>query len=68
MRKQKLNNSEVIAARYHLSKWYGEILVDKVVGKDTIYYDNRTLFYYDSYTNGTTVWYDRKVENLYYLE
>lgn len=68
MKQKKLNNNDIISARYHLSKHYGDTIGTMVVGKDTIGYNGKTLYYYDCYSDGSTVWYDKKVENLYTLE
>ena len=66
MKKQKLHNNEPSYARYHLSRWFGESLGEHRVGKDTIQHNGETLYYYDCHADGTTVWYDRGIKNLYY--
>jgi len=68
MRKQKLYNNEPSYARYHLSRFFGEKIGNNVVGKDTIQYNDQTLYYYDCYADGITVWYDNGIKNLYYKE
>ena len=66
MKKQRLYNHEPSYVRYHLSRWYGEKIGNNIVGKDTIQYDNQTLYYYDCRANGTTIWYDKSVTHLYH--